>query len=161
MELVPILNKFAKQYGDKLAFKILARKNLFDAIDSQNKSFVGNLQQYEGQFVPYDTYEAAIRSSDIALLPLRDNEFNRAKSDLKFIECAANGCVVLASPTVYADVIEEGITGFIYRDGREFANKLNTLIKNRNMRREVAESAYSYVRYERLMSQHYEERLDW
>lgn len=161
LELVPTLNKFAKQYGNKLAFKILARKNLFDAIDSPNKSFVGDLKQFDGQFVSYDTYEAAIRSSDIALLPLRDNEFNRAKSDLKFIECAANGCVVLASPTVYADVVEEGITGFIYRDGREFANKLNTLIRNRNMRREVAEAAYSYVRYERLMSQHYEERLDW
>jgi len=161
LELVPTLNKFAKQYGNKLAFKILARQNLFDALDTPNKSFVGDLKQYDGQFVSYDTYEAAIRSSDIALLPLRDNEFNRAKSDLKFIECAANGCVVLASPTVYADVVEEGITGFIYRDGREFANKLNTLIRNRNMRREVAEAAYSYVRYERLMSQHYEERLDW
>ena len=161
LELVPILNKFAKQYGNKIAFKILGRKNLFDAVDSTNKTFVGNLQQYDGQFIPYDEYEAAIRSSDIALLPLRDNEFNRAKSDLKFIECAANGCVVLASPTVYADVVEEGITGFIYRDKREFANKLNVLIKNRNMRREVAEAAYSYVRYERLMSQHYEERLDW
>ena len=161
LELVPTLNKFAKQYGNKLAFKILARKNLFDALDSPNKTFVGDLNQYDGQFISYEAYEAAIRSSDIALLPLRDNEFNRAKSDLKFIECAANGCVVLASPTVYADVVEEGITGFIYRDGREFANKLNMLIKNRNMRREVAESAYSYVRYERLMSQHYEERLDW
>ena len=161
LELVPILNKFAKQYGNKLAFKILARKNLFDALDTPNKTFVGDLKQYDGQFISYDDYEAAIRSSDISLLPLRDNEFNRAKSDLKFIECAANGCVVLASPTVYADVVEEGITGFIYRDQREFANKLNMLIKNRNMRREVAESAYSYVRYERLMSQHYEERLDW
>ena len=161
LELVPTLNKFAKQYGNKIAFKILARQNLFDALDTPNKSFVGDLKQYDGQFVSYEAYEAAIRSSDIALLPLRDNEFNRAKSDLKFIECAANGCVVLASPTVYADVVEEGITGFIYRDGREFANKLNILIKNRNMRREVAEAAYSYVRYERLMSQHYEERLDW
>ncbi|MBR3746664.1 MAG: glycosyltransferase, partial [Selenomonadaceae bacterium] len=161
LELVPILNKFAKQYGNKISFKMLARKNLFDALDTPNKTFVGNVQQYDGQFIAYDEYEAAIRSSDIALLPLRDNEFNRAKSDLKFIECAANGCVVLASPTVYADVVEEGITGFIYHDKREFANKLNVLIKNRNMRREVAEAAYDYVRYERLMSQHYEERLDW
>jgi hypothetical protein len=35
------------------------------------------------------------------------------------------------------------------------------LIKNKNLRRKVAEEAYSYVRHERLMSQHYEERLDW
>ena len=161
IEILPMLNKLAAQYGNKLEFKILARKNLFDALESKNKTFVGDLQQYDGQFVSYDDYEAAIRSSDIALLPLRDSEFNRSKSDLKFIECAGNGAVVLASPVVYGNTIVEGKTGFIYRDNREFTNKLNLLIKNRNLRRMVAEKAYAYVRFNRLMSQHYMERLDW
>ncbi len=161
IELLPLLNKIAKQYGNKVAFKILSRRNLFDALDTENKTFVGDMNKYEGQFISYDAYEAAIRSSDIALLPLRDNEFNRSKSDLKFIECAGSGAVALASPVVYAKTIEEGKTGFIYRDEREFLNKLNLLIKNRNLRRMVAEKAYAYVRAERLMSQHYEERLDW
>ena len=161
IEILPMLNKLAKQYGNRLAFKILARKNLFDALESDNKTFVGDMRKYDGQFVSYDEYEAAIRASDIAVLPLRDNEFNRSKSDLKFIECAGNGTVVLASPVVYANSIDEGKTGFIYRDDREFLNKLNLLIKNRNLRRMVAEKAYDYVRFERLMSQHYEERLDW
>lgn len=161
IEWLPILNRFAKQYGDKIAFKILARKNLFDALEADNKIFVGDVNKYDGQFVSYDVYEAAIRSSDIALLPLRDNEFNRSKSDLKFIECAGNGAVVLASPVVYAKSIEEGRTGFIYRDDREFVTKLNMLIKNRNLRRMVAETAYDYVKRERLMSQHYMERLEW
>lgn len=161
IEILPLLNKLAKQYGNKLAFNILARQNLFDALESNNKNFVGDLQKYEGQFVSYEEYEAAIRASDIAILPLRDNEFNRAKSDLKFLECAGNGAVVLASPVVYANTIDEGKTGFIYRDEREFTNKLNLLIKNRNLRRMVAEKAYNYVRFERLMSQHYSERLDW
>lgn len=161
MEIVPILNRFAKQYGNKLAFKILARENLFNALETENKTYVGDLKQWEGQFISYEDYEAAIRSSDIALLPLRDNEFNRAKSDLKFIESAANGAVVLASPVVYSSVIKDGTTGFIYHNGREFINKLNLLIRNKNLRRKVAEEAYSYVKHERLMSQHYEERLDW
>ncbi|MBQ7454649.1 MAG: glycosyltransferase [Selenomonadaceae bacterium] len=161
IELLPMLNRVARQYGKKVAFKILSRRNLFDALESDNKIFVGDMEKYEGQFIPYDEYEEAIRSSDIALLPLRDNEFNRSKSDLKFIECAGSGAVVLASPVVYSNSIEEGKTGFIYRDEREFVNKLNLLIKNRNLRRMVAEKAYNYVRHERLMSQHYEERLDW
>ena len=67
----------------------------------------------------------------------------------------------MASPIVYSSVIKDGTTGFIYHNGREFISKLNTLIKNKNLRRKVAEEAYSYVRHERLMSQHYEERLDW
>ena len=161
IELLPILNRFANQYGDKIAFKILARKNLFDALEAENKTFIGDMKKYEGQFVPYDVYEAAIRSSDIAILPLRDNEFNRSKSDLKFIECAGSGCVVLASPVVYSKTIEEGRTGFIYRDDREFVTKLNLLVKNKNLRRMVADNAYAYVKRERLMSQHYMERLEW
>lgn len=161
IELLPILNRFAKQYGKKIAFKILARKNLFDALESENKTFIGDLKKYDGQFVSYDVYEEAIRSSDIALLPLRDNEFNRSKSDLKFIECAGNGTVVLASPVVYSKSIEEGRTGFIYRDDREFVTKLNLLVRNKNLRRMVAEAAYAYVKRERLMSQHYMERLEW
>ena len=161
IELLPILNRFAKQYGKKIAFKILARKNLFDALESENKTFIGDLKKYDGQFVSYDVYQDAIRSSDIALLPLRDNEFNRSKSDLKFIECAGNGTVVLASPVVYSKSIEEGRTGFIYRDDREFVTKLNLLVRNKNLRRMVAEAAYAYVKRERLMSQHYMERLEW
>lgn len=161
MELVPILNRFAKQYGNKLSFKILARENLFNALETENKTYVGDLKQWDGQFISYEDYEAAIRSSDIALLPLRDNEFNRAKSDLKFIESAANGAAVLASPVVYSSVVKDGMNGFIYHNGREFINKLNLLIRNKNLRRKVAEEAYSYVKRERLMSQHYEERLDW
>lgn len=161
IELLPLLNKIAKQYGKKVAFKILSRRNLFEALQAENKEFVGDMRRYEGQFVTYEEYEAAIRASDIALLPLRDNEFNRSKSDLKFIECAGNGAVVLASPVVYANSVEEGNTGFIYRDEREFTNKLNLLIRNKNLRRMVAEKAYAYVKRERLMSQHYEERLEW
>ncbi|MBQ7493204.1 MAG: hypothetical protein IJT47_02105, partial [Selenomonadaceae bacterium] len=38
---------------------------------------------------------------------------------------------------------------------------LNLLVRNKNLRRMVAEAAYSYVARERLMSQHYMERLDW
>ncbi|MBE8955578.1 MAG: glycosyltransferase [Quinella sp. 2Q5] len=161
IEILPILNRVAQQFGNKVAFKILSRRNLFDALETDNKTFVGDMSKYDGQFVTYDEYEAAIRSSDIALLPLRDNEFNRSKSDLKFIECAGSGAVVLASPVVYANTVEDGKTGFIYHDGREFVNKLNLLIRNRNLRRMVAEKAYAYVRSERLMSQHYTERLEW
>ena len=122
---------------------------------------VGDTRIYDGQFVPYEKYEQTLYTSDIALLPLQDNKFNRAKSDLKFIECAACGTAVLASPVVYSDVIKDGENGFIFYDMKEFAQKLEILIKNRDKRREMATAAYEYVKHNRLMSQHYEERLDW
>lgn len=160
-ELLPILNQFAQEYGDKLAFKIIANKELYDAIQSSNKTLIGDPNYYNGQFVPFAKYEETLRESEIALLPLLDNKFNRAKSDLKFVECAGNGAVALASPVVYSQTIKDGETGFIYYSLQEFHDKLKMLIDNADKRRDAATAAYEYVKHNRLLSQHYEERLDW
>lgn len=160
-EILPVVNDFAEEYGDRLAFKIIARPKLFDAIRSDNKTLVSNPRVYDGQFVPFTRYEETLRESDIALLPLRDNKFNRAKSDLKFVECAGNGVAVLASPVAYAKTVRDGDTGFIFRSTAEFAEKLRVLIDNSTKRREIATAGYEYVKHNRLLSQHYEERLDW
>ena len=160
-ELLPILNQFAKDYGDKISFKILAREKHFNALQAENKILVGDPGRYEAQFVPYEKYEETIFTSDISLLPLQDNKFNRAKSDLKFIESANGGAVALASPVAYSEVIRDGENGFIFKDLKEFSSKLKMLIDNPNKRHEVAKNAYRYVKYNRLMSQHYLERLDW
>lgn len=160
-EILPVINQFAEEYGDRLAFKIIARTKLFDSIKSKNKELVGNPHYYDGQFVPAAKYEETLRECDIALLPLIDNQFNRAKSDLKFIECAGNGAAVLASPVVYEKTVRDGETGFIFHDAKEFADKLRILIDNADKRREIATAAYEYVKHNRLLSQHYEERLDW
>ena len=160
-EVLPAVNKIAAEYGDNILFKVIAKTELFNKIETPNKIFIGKREIYNGQYVPYDVYEQELRTTDISLLPLRDNIFNRSKSDLKFIECAGNGSVALASPTVYANTIKDGETGFIYHDVNEFYNKLKLLIRDHNKRREVAENAYDYVKHNRLLSQHYEERWDW
>ena len=159
--ILPILNKFAQDYGDKINFKILANKEHFDALETKNKVLVGRPDFYNGQFVPYEQYLETLRASDIALLPLIDNEFNRSKSDLKFIECASCGAVVLASPVAYSKTVKDGKNGFIYKNEKEFAQKLKLLIEEKEKRYEVATAAYNYVKNNRLLSQHYEERLDW
>ena len=160
-EVLPAINKIAAEYGDNILFKVIAKTELFNKIEATNKVFVGKREVYNGQYVPYEVYEQELRTTDISLLPLRDNIFNRSKSDLKFIECAGNGSVALASPTVYANTIKDGETGFIYHDVNDFYNKLKLLIKDNNKRLEVAENAYNYVKHNRLLSQHYEERWDW
>lgn len=158
-EILPVINNLAQMYGKKIAFKVIAHQKLFDSIQTENKTLLGT--SYDGQFVPYDKYEEALHTSDIALLPLLDNEFNRSKSDLKFIECASGGAAVLASPVVYSEVIKDGVNGFIFRNLKEFEEKFKLLIFNRMKRRELAENAYNYVKHNRLMSQHYEERINW
>ena len=160
-EILPVINDIAATYGKKILFKIIGRQELFNSIQSENKILLGKKEVYDYQYVTYEEYEEALHTSDIALLPLKDTEFNRSKSDLKFIECAGAGAVAVASPVAYSNVIKDGENGFIFRDNKELDNKLRTLIFNKKLRREVAENAYNYVKHNRLMSQHYEERIDW
>lgn len=161
MDILPILNQVAQKYGNKVEFKIIARTKHFNALESKNKILVGDPNYYDGQFVDYEKYLQTLRESDIALLPLLENEFNYSKSDLKFIECGACGAAVLASSVVYPNTVKDGVNGLIFHDKKEFAQKLQLLIEKREKRYDLATAAYDYVKNNRLLSQHYEERLDW
>lgn len=160
-EVMPVICEAIEKYGSKLRFKVLSDRGFYEALPTEYKVFIGSREMYEGQFVPYHMYTEALHSSDISFLPLRDNDFNRAKSDLKFIESAGHGAAVLASPTVYEATVKEGRNGFIYRNPREFKEYLTLLIEDRERRIETAEAAYRYVQEERLLSGHYLERLAW
>lgn len=49
-------------------------------------------------WLPFEEYHAALREIDLALVPLADSRFNRAKSHLKALEFSAAGAMVLTSP---------------------------------------------------------------
>jgi glycosyltransferase involved in cell wall biosynthesis len=158
-DIVPVLNRAAEKYGDKVFFRVLADRAFYDALATDAKEFVAERGIYGGKFVPYDVYARTLHASDISLLPLHDTEFNRTKSDLKFIESAGHGAVVLASPTVYEHTVVDGCTGCIYHDADEFEAKLAHLIEDAPYRHAIADAAYGYVRAHRMMSQHYMERV--
>ena len=105
--------------------------------------------------------EELLRQSDIALLPLERNRFNNMKSDLKFIECAGNGTVALASPVVYSQTLIEGQTGLLYYSPADFEQKLAALVQYPQLRQTLAHNAYQWVAQNRLMCQHYRQRDRW
>ena len=156
-DIMPVLNKVLKKYGSGLQVKVIFDTKFYEALQTEHKEMIG--QEFPDGYVPYPVYERTLYHSDIALLPLHDTPFNRMKSDLKFIECAGHGLAVLASPTVYADTVRDGRTGFLYHDVREFQERLTMLIENRQRRIETAEAAYAYVKHNRMLAQHYEERI--
>ena len=158
-EIMPVLNELLAQYGDRVQVRVVFDRSFYDELRTEHKELVGT--EYPKGFAPYSVYEDALHGSDIALLPLRDTPFNVMKSDLKFIECAGHGTVALASPTVYADTVQDGVTGCIYHNVEEFRVKLTMLIENRERRQRIATAAYEYVKEHRLLSQHYEERVQF
>jgi len=152
-EIMPILNKVLAEKQKQVRVKIIHDRQFFDALNTPHKEF-------EPQ-CPYNRYLEILRSCDIAILPLRQNRFNSFKSDLKFLECAANGVVALASPTVYEASIQQGETGLIYHSIQEFETQLKKLIANVEYRRQIANNAYNWVKDNRLLSQHYRQRYNW
>ena len=156
--LMPAINAAIRRHGARLHFRIVSDREFFDALQTNAKEFVGGPRDGD-VFAPYARYTEALHTSDIALLPLRDTEFNRAKSDLKFIESAGHGAVALASPTVYAATVRDGETGLIYHSPEEFAEKLDLLIRRADLRRALAENAYRYVAEHRLLAQHLDDYI--
>lgn len=156
--LMPSINAAIQEHGDRLYFRVVSDYAFYQQLQTERKSYAGGTQ--DGSIVaPYERYVEELHSSDIALLPLNDTEFNRAKSDLKFIEAAGNGAAVLAAPTVYAATVRDGETGLIYHSPKEFAQKLDLLIHRADLRRRLAENAYRYVAEQRLLAGHLDDYI--
>ena len=156
--LMPAINASIRRYGDRLHFHVISDHAFYEALETEEKDFAGGVRD-AAIIAPYERYTAALHDADIALLPLRDTEFNRAKSDLKFIEAAGHGAVALASPTVYAETMRDGETGLIFRSPEEFAEKLDLLIEHADLRRTLAEHAYRYVAEHRLLEYHLDDYI--
>ena len=156
--LMPVINAAIRRYGDRLYFHVLSDHAFYEALETEEKDFAGGVRD-ASIVAPYERYTAALHDADIALLPLRDTEFNCAKSDLKFIEAAGHGAVALASPTVYAKTIRDGETGLIFRSPEEFAKKLDLLIERADLRRTLVEHAYRYVAEHRLLEYHLDDYI--
>jgi len=149
---MPALNQVLAKYP-QIIVKVIHDRQFYDAVISPRKQFQA--------WCPYEQYQEILHTCDIGVLPLMDTQFNRMKSDLKFLEHAGHGVVALASPTVYANSISGGETGLIYRSPTEFAAHLTALILDRDLRQKIARNAYNWVREHRLLCRHYRERREW
>lgn len=97
--------------------------------------------------VAYDTFPKFYASLgiDIAIAPLVDNPFNRAKSNIKFLEAAMLGIPMVASDVKPYQDIEHGKTGYLASSPSQFKKYLKWLIENEEKRREIGNNAKQYV----------------
>ena len=165
VSIMPAINRIIREHRpDNLVFRVINDKAFFDALETGQKTF--------DPFLPYDHYREILRSCDIALLPLKPTRFNEHKSDIKFLECAAEGVAMLASPTVYENTNKaamdsvyyigaNNLFGAIYSEPSYFEDGLRTLIDHPDTRARLATNNYAYVRDHRLLSQHFRQRHQW
>jgi hypothetical protein len=99
---------------------------------------------------PYNEYRLRLATigHDIALAPLQEHVFNKCRSAIKFYEAA-----VLKQPVAtlaqysgaYKHEIQDGQTGLLFKDPKEFEAKLSLLIEDTQKRKELAANAKDWV----------------
>lgn len=100
-------------------------------------------------WMPIDEYPAGMLNIDIGCCPLANTPFNRSKTYIKAMEYAALGAAVVASPTVYQQVIDDGRDGFIAENADEWETALADLVSSANRRKRMAQAL------ERKVAQHH------
>ena len=151
--LMPTLNAVAAIAGERLAFEVAHDRAFFDALETPHKRFTPTCD--------YDTYLRLLGGSEIAFMPLSDTPFNRAKSDLKFIEAGACRVAALASPIAYTGTIEDGRSGLLFTDADSLRAKLIQLVAMPELARALGEAAREYVIRERMLAYQVAPRIAW
>ncbi|HEY3848692.1 MAG TPA: methyltransferase domain-containing protein [Acetobacteraceae bacterium] len=151
--LIGAINAVAAKVGERLRFSVVHDRGFFDALETPHKRFTATCE--------YDAYMDLLGECEISLMPLADNGFNRAKSDLKFIEAGACGVAALASDVVYGETIEEGRTGLLFRDADELQSKLMRLVAMPEMARDLGDAARDYVAQHRMLAYQTAPRIAW
>ena len=115
-----------------------------DGFEDKSKSKVKLLKKW----YPINTYPQELKKLDldIAVAPLRDNEFNRAKSNLRWLEYSAMGVPTVASNVEPFKCIREKVDGLLVQEEDEWVDALSTLITSETMRKTIGKNAYDRVK---------------
>ena len=151
--MMPALNAVAALVGDRLRFCVLHDRDFFEALETPHKSFTPTCD--------YETYLQLLGECEISFMPLLDTPFNRAKSDLKFIEAGACRVVPLSSDIVYAASIEDGRNGLLFRNAEEMRTRLMRLIVMPEVAFNLASAARAHVADHRMLAYQVAPRIRW
>jgi SAM-dependent methyltransferase len=151
--LIGAINAVTARVGDRLRFRVVHDEGFFQALETPNKNFT--------PLCDYDTYMDLLGSSEISLMPLDDTPFNRAKSDLKFIEAGACRVASLASSVVYRNSIAHGETGLIFNDPSEFHRLFLRLTMVPDLALELGNNARRMVSRHRMLADQVQPRIAW
>lgn len=84
---------------------------------------------------------------DIMLIPRRENDFNKAKSNIKFLEASMLNIPVIASSFDDAPYEKDidGKNGILIKNNEGWMDAINILINDKDKRREMGRLAHKYV----------------
>lgn len=117
-------------------------KYLFDDVEKEIKD---RIDFYA--WSPLKDFPKAIseKGIDIGLAPLADNMFNRAKSNLRWMEYTVSGIPVICSPVEAYKCVEDEKTGLIAREKDEWFKQIERLVLNPELCYTINKNAYDKI----------------
>lgn len=137
--IMPTVIKLLKKY-DNVYLQIVGLLDLPDEMQEVKDKVLTS------PFIDWKELPKLIRSIDINLAPLEDTIFNEAKSENKWTEAALVKIPTVASNVgAFKDAIENGKTGLLCNDEKDWEENLINLIENQEEREKIATNAYEEV----------------
>jgi glycosyltransferase involved in cell wall biosynthesis len=101
------------------------------------------------------TEVSSLSTFDLGIMPLVDDEWSRGKGGYKILQYMAMGLPTIATPVgINAELVSDGITGFLARDLDEWRERLKQLILDPSLRKKMGLAArdsavknYSFQKY--------------
>ncbi len=131
-----------------LALNLQPENNLYLQSMSDFYDKLKNIKMIHTPFMPPEIHPTILagRDFDIGIAPLEDNEFNRAKSCVKFYEYAATGTVTLASDV---EPYKSEVGYCAKNTEKDWYEKLEKLIVDKDFRDKLQKEQSEWVRKNR------------
>ncbi len=147
--IMPVLVKVEEEYGEKVKFKVWGVPLPSELASLENFEYLPSISSVYTEFADQFKQEKI----DIFIAPLIDNEFNRAKSHLKYLEYSAMQVPgVFSDLEPYSTVVKDGVNGFLASTQDEWYEKISKLIEDSNLRKRVGKTAFEDVIKNRSLS---------
>ena len=152
---LPSLNKVFEASPESWEVSVIHDKSFYKSIklSSRQKTFTPTCD--------LTSYRRILSKADIIFLPLADTTFNRFKSDLSAIEAASHGLAVLASPTVYAETVRQGLPAKLFNSQRQLIEIMLDWQKDPDKARFLGKNAQQWVAQHRMQADFVEKREAW
>ena len=154
--MLPVLEELGRLYP-KLRFAFMG--------DPRFEALWRHWDQDRVSFTPggdLSSYLSFLETLTIGIAPLRDTEFNRCRSDVKFLEYASRGVVsVLADLPPYEVPIHREAIALGFDSASSLRDALIELLSEPTQVSDYRERAFAYVKTKRLEDANAERRLHW
>ncbi len=132
---LPFLKTIKLIFGDKVSIKVIGDASYTEP-DIEIQSLAWNKA----------TEIEELQKFDIGIMPLPDDEWAMGKCGLKGLQYMALGIPTLMSPVgVNAEIIQNGINGFLPKSNEEWVSTLTKLIESETLRKKIGAAARETV----------------